>query len=657
MALDPNFLEELRARTPIAAVIGRRTKLSRSGRNWKACCPFHGEKTPSFYVYDDHFHCFGCGAHGDVISFAMQSTGQSFIEAVTALAGEAGLSMPREDRLERGRASEARTLGDVLDAAQAFFVERLRSAEGRAARDYLAGRGLSAETVAGWGLGWSGDGRGRLLQALGGQTLGGQTRETEAQGAQPITPALLARAGLMREGEAGEVRGELFFGRVTFPIRDRAGRLVSFGGRTLGDGQPKYLNGPETALFSKRLTLFGLDRARSHLRAPRPPAARGAAPEPRRELLVVEGYLDVIALHQAGLAGAVAPLGTALTAEQLQALWQLSPAPVLCFDADSAGRRAAVRAAELALPLLTPERSLRFCALPEGEDPDSLLRARGPGAMRAAIEAARPLSEMVFELLAEGSGPAPEQRAGLRQRLVEAAERIPHRALSAEYRRVLLDRFFEQGRSRGAGGAGGGRRPPVAVRSRPGPRPQPAAGEVRLERQRILTAILLRHPELLHDVEEAFCALDLPAPLRRLREGMLAWSASRHPGSADGLGTADTQPDEATAGLRQPLDSQHLMDHLRSIGLSADIEQVARDRPLPLAEQAHPSAMPADMEARWWHFFGLLNFERLEREMQEALRQWTERGDGESERRLRSLSLVCQALAAGEQVDDEGWTG
>ncbi len=268
---------------------------------------------------------------------------------------------------------------------------------------------------------------------------------------------------------------------MTFPIRDRRGGLVSFGGRTLGDGQPKYLNGPETPLFAKRRTLFGLERAASSMRTVRP---AGEARAGSRELVVVEGYMDVIALHQAGFAGAVAPLGTALTPEQLEALWRVAPAPVLCFDGDAAGLRATIRAAETALPLLDPERTLRFVRLPEGEDPDSLVRKEGAGAFAARLDGAARLSDVLFELLSEGvRDPGPEQRAALHARLTEAAATIGHRGLAAEYRRTLTQRFFEHfSRARrgagpacgrrcgqaGASGAGGGRHAAGAAASAAG---------------------------------------------------------------------------------------------------------------------------------------------------------------------------------------------
>ncbi|MFC7689385.1 DNA primase [Paeniroseomonas aquatica] len=250
MALPPAFLDELRARTPLHGLIGRKTRLVRNGRQWKGCCPFHNEKTPSFYVYDDHFHCFGCGAHGDAISFVMQTEGAAFPEAVERLAGEAGLEVPRATPQAAERERRAKDLHGVCAAAEAAFRRRLTLPEGREALAYLRRRGLSEATIARFGLGWSGEGRGALAADLKGEG---------------ITPEQLVAAGLMKprdpdRPEAGVV--DMFFNRVIFPIRDRRGRTISFGGRILGDGQPKYVNGPETELFSKRRSLYGLDLAR-----------------------------------------------------------------------------------------------------------------------------------------------------------------------------------------------------------------------------------------------------------------------------------------------------------------------------------------------------------------------------------------------------------
>ena len=593
MALPPAFLDELRARTPLPALIGRKARLVRNGRQWKACCPFHQEKTPSFYVYDDHFHCFGRGAHGDAITFLMRAEGASFAEAVERLAAEAGLEVPKPSREAAAREARARDLHAVLAAAEAAFRRRLHLPEGRPALDYLRRRGLSDDTIARFGLGWSGEGRGALAADL------------RAEG---IEPAQLAEAGLMKPRDpedpgAGYV--DLFFNRVMFPIRDRRGRTIGFGGRILGEGQPKYVNGPETALFRKRQSLYGIDLAREGV-------FRGA------RLVVVEGYMDVIALHQAGFTGAVAPLGTALTAEQLEALWQINPEPVLCFDGDAAGARAAARAAELALPLLAPERSIRIATLPAGEDPDTLLLKGGARSFQAVLEGARPLSEVLYDLLTEGRPAAtPEQRAALRRRLTEAAAAIPDRMLAAEYRRVLLDRFFAGLRRpwRGQGGAPALRLPRLPV--------DPPA--VRLERARNLLAILLRHPLLLPEVEEPLAGLDLPeGPCTRLRDAMLAWLAG-----------AET------------LDSADLFAHLAGCGLEDAAAWATRGPGLSAA--AAPEAQPKEALDGWWHFFGLLRGEaELIADRAEAERMLVETNDPVAQQRLIRLTEALASLRGGE---------
>jgi len=618
MALPPQFLDELRARTPLAAVIGRRVRLARSGRQWKGCCPFHGEKTPSFYVYDDHYHCFGCGVHGDAITFVMQSQGASFPEAVEQLATEAGMQVPTPSP-EAAEAEQRRMdLAGVLDAAAASYQRRLFLPEGKAARDYLINRGLSEETIRRYGLGWSGEGRGAIAADLG---------------RDGVTQEQMIDSGLMRrDDETGRVF-DLFFNRVMFPIRDRRGRTISFGGRIMGDGlpspkrssgfaqagQPKYVNGPETALFSKRRTLYGLDLAREAVR-------RGGT------LVVVEGYMDVIALGQAGFDAAVAPLGTALTEEQLTELWRLSPAPVLCFDGDAAGARAAARAAELALPMLAPERTLRLISLPSGDDPDSLVRSQGARMFQSMLDGAQPLAECLFDLLREGVGDAtPEQRAAFRTKLEDAAKRIPDKALAGEYRSVLLDRFFAS-RRRDRGGpktqlrSGYNRLAPDRVASpRTGPRPAADADTIAAERARILTAILLRHPTLLRDVEHAYAGLELDMPLAQLRDAIAEWAMHA-----------------------EVLDSQALMDHLNGFGLHRDVERVLAGTPVPLPACASSAAMPAEAEEGWWHIFGFLNVDRLREEVnlarQDAARGLTE----ETERRLVALMSALNKVRTGE---------
>jgi DNA primase len=589
MALPSNFLDELRARTPLAAVIGRRVKLARSGRNWKGCCPFHNEKTPSFQVYEDGYHCFGCGAHGDAISFVMQTQGADFMEAVKQLAAEAGLEVPQPSAEEDAAQKRFADIASVLAAAETEYSRRLALPEGAAARAYLARRGLSAETITRFGLGWSGEGRGALASSLLRQGAG---------------EAALAESGLLREGG-----NELFYQRVMFPIRDRNGRTISFGGRTLGDGQPKYVNGPETPLFSKRRALYALDLAREASR-------RGA------DVVAVEGYMDVIALHQAGFAGAVAPLGTALTEDQLQELWRLSPMPVLCFDGDAAGARAAARAAQLALPHLTPERSLKLATLPTGEDPDSLVRGHGQAAFRAVLDSARPLSEALYDLLREGTASeSPEGRAGLRARLEQAAGRIGDKALAAEYRRALLDRFFASFRR--------GRKvvaPPIATAGRPAP--GQTAAQAQLQSLRAVAAIFLGHPTLMLPVEEWWEALELPAWMEPVRNAALDWASS-----------ADV------------LDSARLITHLTTSRLAEEVARIMSAQSPALPACARPDASLTEAERGLESYRRLLGRPAVDGHVDEARLHYLNANDNESLERLRRL---CEERIAGLEVDEDG---
>ncbi len=607
MALPPEFLDELRARTPLAAVVGRRVKLAKSGRNWTGCCPFHSEKSPSFYVYEDGFHCFGCGAHGDAISFVMQTEGASFPEAVERLAGEAGLDVPKPSPRVQAVERERLDLSAVVDLAQARFVRLLHAAEGAPALAYFRSRGLTDQTISEFGLGWSGDGRGGLPAEVA---------------RHDVAPPRLLEAGLMRETDQG--LRETYWSRVTFPIRDRRGRLVSFGGRTLGDAKPKYINGPETATFAKRHTLYALDRARAGVRAGAP-------------LVVAEGYMDVIALHQAGFTGAVAPLGTALTAEQLEALWRLSPAPVICFDGDAAGGRAAARVAQTCLPQLTPERTLRFLALPAGEDPDTLIRRQGAAAMTAALGRSTPLADVLFGVLrGETPGEGPEQQAALRTRLVAAAATITDRTLADEYRKALLDRFFanrprrnaaQSGRGFQSGrGSQGSRGSPVRAPFVRAPAQDPTAGTYR-ERARTLCAILLRHPDLLRDTEEAFVGLELPHDLAHLRDAIVA---------------------AADYGV---LDSAALLSHLETTDTADAAASVLSGRPMPLPAYARPDAMPAEAEAGWWEIFGFMHAPSLRSDIAEAGRAFIVAPSPETQARLIALNEALDHLTQGQSPD------
>ena len=420
MTLSPAFLDELRARTVLSAVIAPSVKLIRAGREWKACCPFHNEKTPSFTVNDDKgfYHCFGCSAHGDAIRWMTDQRGLPFIDAVKELAQAAGMEMPEQDRRSAEKAERAKGLHEAMEDAARWFSERLQGIEGAEARALLKKRGVSEEVARAFGMGFAPDSRGKLKDAL------------KAYG-----DAMLVEAGMLIAVEE-KTPYDRFRGRLMIPIRDVRGRTIAFGGRIIGDGEPKYLNSPETPLFDKGRTLYNLDRAQA--------AARKA-----ERIIAVEGYMDVIALAQAGFGEAVAPLGTALTEHQLERLWRMVEIPLLCFDGDSAGQKAALRAAHRAMPMLQPGRSLAFVTLPDGMDPDDLVRSQGAAAFEALLAKAQPLVDRLWqsEVAAEPLD-TPEQRAGLKRRLTELAGTIADPNVRSEYIaefRERVDAHFGRG--------------------------------------------------------------------------------------------------------------------------------------------------------------------------------------------------------------------
>jgi DNA primase len=495
MAFPPGFLDELRSRVSLAGLISRRVKLVRRGREYAGLCPFHHEKTPSFYVVEDKsfFHCFGCGAHGDVIGFVMRADNLDFIEAIEKLAGEAGLAVPRATPQERERAQQQKTLLGALEDAAAFYEARLASPAGARARNYLDERGLDTETIRHFRLGWAPDERQALRRSLSGD----------------YSEPLLIEAGLLRRpsSAAADEPIDYFRSRVMFPIGDRAGRVIAFGGRMIGDGQPKYLNSPESTVFEKGRVLYGWSAARG--------AAQGAS------LIVTEGYMDVIALHRAGFLGAVAPLGTALTEFQLQELWRLGPEPTLCFDGDEPGQQAAARALHRSLPLLRPGRSLRFATLPSGQDPDSVIRTMGRGAFDQILVAARPLADMLWESEVRGTPrDTPERLAGIQSRLLEHVRAISDPMVRYEFT-VLFKRRCNPWQARRKSLR---KSPSTAVRDGPPPPPPPPQ---RLQHE-ILFRILLHFPGLIVEVAEEFASLDLPeADFDKLRHEILGLEASQ----------------------------------------------------------------------------------------------------------------------------------
>lgn len=497
MTLTPQWLDELRSRITLSTLIGRTVKITRAGREYKACCPFHNEKTPSFTINDEKgfYHCFGCGAHGDAIRWMTEQRGLSFMDAVKELAGEAGMEVPAPDPRAAKKAEAQASLRDVTQAAAEWFAQQLDSANGAPARDYLKKRGISEATRRAFGFGLAPSSRTALKEAL-----------------KRFPTAMLVEAGMLISVDDKDPY-DRFRGRLMIPIRDARGRVIAFGGRILGDGEPKYLNSPDTPLFDKGRTLFNLDKAS--------PASRQT-----NRIIVVEGYMDVIALVEAGIADAVAPLGTALTENQLGMLWRMVPVPILCFDGDAAGQKAAMRAATRALPLLRPGFSLAFATLPAGQDPDDLVRAKGAEGFAAILDTAEPLVERLWtHEVAAAALTTPEERAALKSRLLAHADAIQDPDVRHHYReafRERLDTLFARARpERGArvpwapsGQRGGGRR------FLPDPRLQPPGAETRSIGEAGIAAPyiaaliggLLRYPEALARHEEALSRLTIGNP-------------------------------------------------------------------------------------------------------------------------------------------------
>ncbi|AVO45654.1 DNA primase [Phreatobacter cathodiphilus] len=504
MRFPPSFLDEIRQRLPVSEVVGKRVKLKKQGREWRGLSPFNAEKTPSFYVNDQKgfYHCFSSGKHGDQFRFLMETEGVSFPEAVERLAGEAGLALPKVSVEEVQRAEKAKTLYDVMELAAKFFEAQLQDRAGAKARGYLAGRELRAPTQVKFRMGYAPGARFALKEHLG---------------AKGVSVADMIATGLLVHGDDIPVPYDRFRDRVMFPITDLRGRVVAFGGRALEKDVPaKYLNSPETDLFHKGSLLYNAF------------SAREAAHKSGR-VIAVEGYVDVIAMVMAGFGETVAPLGTALTEGQLDLLWKMAPEPVLLFDGDKAGRRAAYRAIDIALPLLKPGRSLLFAALPEGQDPDDLIRSSGREAMDAVLAQAQPLASMLWQRETEaGVFGTPEKRAALEARFAEVVSTIGDENVRRHYRDDvfgrLSDLFRPMQRERRGGGQGGGARgggrgfSPFAV---PDHRPSPALASSALVRgpraalpmrEALILTALLNHPWLIDGQEEDIAALDLRHP-------------------------------------------------------------------------------------------------------------------------------------------------
>ncbi|MFA5041702.1 MAG: DNA primase [Bdellovibrionales bacterium] len=598
MSFPPSFLEEIRNRLPVSGVVGSRVRMVRAGREFKGCCPFHNEKTPSFYVNDDKqfYHCFGCGAHGDVIGFVMRHDHLSFPEAVENLAAQAGLQVPRDTPIEREKYDAEKKLYLLLDRATAWFEEQLFAPTGREALAYLHGRGLNDEAIRRFRLGYAPTDGQALLRKLVGE--GYKAEE-------------VVSVGLAKKAEERNEFYSFFRNRVIFPVGDRRGRTVAFGARILGEGEPKYLNSPDHVLFHKGQLLYGLSRARTALSQGQP-------------IIVVEGYMDVIALVEAGFSGAVAPLGTSLTDDQIQILWKLLPpaenrdasrdySPILCFDGDNAGLRAAARAVDRALPLLTPAQTLRIATITGAKDPDELIKKSGKSAFDAVLKQAKPMIDALWALaLAGRSMHTPEERGAFAAVLKQRVNQIKDEQLRELYRNEFKKRIDDAF----------GWKPKAFAPNRHGKNGQPTTPytgtrvppqDRQRAREKILLALLINHPALFDEFGEPFAVFDFKTPeFKPLHEKIVNHLSQAH----------DTSPttDELRRALSESDDSPFAYE-----GGDSTLEEILSPASyMGAAKAARPDATLDEAREAWQAVWASIEQEKVEAErLQRTKDAWT----------------------------------
>ncbi|MDY6407159.1 MAG: DNA primase [Pseudomonadota bacterium] len=414
MFLPPSFLDQLRDKIPLSTLIGKKVKLTRRGHEYTGLCPFHREKTASFTINDDKgfYHCFGCGAHGDIFTYLVEAEKMPFMEAVEHLAGMVGVKMPNPTPEQKKQESEWTTLTAIMEEACRFFQAQLFGLGGQRAKNYLMKRGISGTVAKQFRLGYAPSG-----SAL--------TQHLTARG---FDLKQCQKLGLIVQGQ--NRLHDYFYDRVMFPILDRKKRVIGFGGRMMEKGEPKYLNSPETALFHKGEQLYALPHAINTIRQ-------------ENRAILVEGYMDVIALHSAGFTGAVAPLGTALTENQIKILWQSCDEPLICFDGDGAGRKASLRALYRALPILTAGKSLRFVMLPDPFDPDDMIRKKSPDAFRQVLSESQTLADMLWnDLRATYAVDTPERQALFEKKVKETLDKIQDLGVKTYYQNDFKNRIW-----------------------------------------------------------------------------------------------------------------------------------------------------------------------------------------------------------------------
>ncbi|WP_416899648.1 MAG: DNA primase [Minwuia sp.] len=567
MAFPKHFLDELRARVNVVELVGRTVQLKKRGRDHWGCCPFHSEKTASFKVSEDRddYHCFGCGAHGSAFDFVMQTEGLSFPETVERLADFAGMQVPETTPEDRQKADRVTRLAEANEAAAKWFTSQLNGAAGAEARAYVERRGLSQKAVGEFRLGFAPDRNDGLKAALLDRG---------------FTEAELVEAGLIAKPDDGRAAYDRFRNRLMFPIGDRRGRVIAFGGRALGEARAKYLNSPETPLFHKSHTLYNHAMARE--------ASRAAG-----TVIVAEGYMDVIALAEAGFRNAVAPLGTAVTEEQIALLWQMAAEPVMCLDGDAAGLRAAQRAAERALPVLKPGKSLRFALLPEGQDPDDLIRAEGPKAMAALLDNTSSVADLLWRAASTGRAlDTPERRAAMEKDLADFAFQIADETI----RRHYLDDFRDRARSMFRKGR----------ENRPAGRPwQPGSGFRRRETEDLTALKASASQSGSRAREETILAAMLDWP----------WLMTDFDAALDDVHLQHDDLDAAfvamrDAAIRHPeLDREGVTRHLHAAGFGSIVERLNAPTAVRLSFRSRQDTTPDTIGEQ---FGALLHYHRTE---------------------------------------------
>jgi DNA primase len=650
MRFSPSLLDEIRARLPVSQVVGRKVALKKKGREYAGLSPFKTEKTPSFFVNDQKgfYHCFATGEHGDIFAFVMKTEGLDFPEAVERLAGEAGVPMPVQSERSVEQEDQRDRLYRLLEASAKFFEESLKGGVGGEARRYLDKRGLQRETIANFRLGFAPNSRSAIKEYL------------KAQG---FSVADMAASGMLIAGDDIPEPYDRFRNRVMFPIQDTKGRVIAFGGRALDKDAPaKYLNSPETPLFHKGGVLFNAARAR--------PLAHD-----RNRIIAVEGYMDVVALTEGGFGEAVAPLGTALTEDQVKLMWRVVPEPILCFDGDGAGKKAAFRAVDTVLPHLKPGMSVAFAFLPDGLDPDDLIRQQGADAMEDVLAKTRPLIDMLWDRETAAAPTAtPEQKASLETRLKALSATIADPVVRSHYDRELRDRLYQFGRqSREMGREKRSYPPPhlngqkgtsyarpvsapdwkaqerARLSGRPEPRWKRFDGQSPLAvtagpelsslsqpvpaREALILKTVLNHPHLIDEESEALAALVFTSnPLSALRDEILSIHARTI-----------------------SLDSATLHTQLTKSGVAKVVDLVARTMTHASDRFAEQSATATEVTAAWHHILALQQREgNLMLDLKAATDVWDREGSEEAWARLHDIKREIARLDA---LDLEGVAG